>query len=51
MKTKLHSCNVYNMCVDGLGQSHAGSLVGGSASVSLNELRLVNSVGFLSRWP
>ena len=37
MKTKLQSC------AEDLGQSHAGSLVGGSVSVA----RLVDSVGFL----
>ena len=40
MKTKLQSCYI---CAEDLGQSHAGSLVGGSVSVA----RLVDSVGFL----
>ena len=37
----------YNIYVEGLGQSHAGSLVGGSVSMSHYGLRLVDSVGFL----
>jgi hypothetical protein len=44
METKLHNCN---LCAEGLGQSHADSLVGCSVSVSPCEPRLVDSVGFL----
>ena len=40
---KLYNCNIQ---VQGLGQAHAGSLVGGSVSVSLYEPRLVDSVFF-----
>lgn len=44
MKTKLQNCYI---STESLGESHACSLVGGSVSVSLYELRLVDSVGFL----
>jgi hypothetical protein len=44
MKTKLHNCYI---CAEGLGQSHACSLVGGSDSVSPCGPGLVDSVGFL----
>ena len=45
MKTKLYNCDI---CVQGLGQSHAGSLVGGgSVSVSPYGPKLVDSVDFL----
>jgi hypothetical protein len=43
-KAKLHICYI---CAKDLGQSHAFSLVGGSDSMSLFGLRLVDSVGFL----
>lgn len=35
------------MCIEGLGQSHRGFLVGISVSVSPCGLRLIDSVGFL----
>lgn len=41
---KLHNCDMYT---EGLGQSHACSLDGGSVSVSHYDPRLVSSVGFL----
>ena len=44
MKTKLH---IYYICVEGLGLSHACSLVHGSVSVSPYGSRLVEAVGFL----
>jgi hypothetical protein len=44
MKTHLHNCYIY---AEGLGQTHAGSLVGGSVSVSPYRPRLVDSVGFV----
>lgn len=44
MKTKLQNCNIY---AQGLGQSHACSLVGDSDSVSPSGPMLVDYVGFL----
>ena len=44
MKTKLHNCYI---CAEGLGPSHAYSLVCGSVSVNPYGPRLVDSVGFL----
>jgi hypothetical protein len=39
--TKLHNQNIY---AEGLGQTHAGSLVVGSVSTDPHEPRLVDSV-------
>ena len=44
MKTKLHNCY---MCEEGLGQSHACSLLGSSDSVSPYGSMVVDSEGFL----
>lgn len=44
MKTKLCNCNI---CVEGLGQSNAGSLVGGLVSVNHYVPRLIDYVHFL----
>lgn len=44
MKTELHNCYI---CAKGVGQSYAGSVVGGSVFVVPSRLRLANSVGFL----
>ena len=44
METKLHNSTIR---VGGLGQSHASSLVGGTAFISYYGSRLVDSVGFL----
>ena len=44
MTIKLHNCYIY---AEGLGQSHAGSLIDSSVSVSSYEPRLLDSVGFL----
>ena len=43
-KTNLHTCIMYT---DGLGLSHAGSLVVVFISESLFEPRLIGSIGFL----
>ena len=43
-KTKLHNCHIN---AEGLSQSLAGSLAVTSGSVSMNESRFVDSVGFL----
>ena len=43
-RTKLYNCNIYAEC---RGQSHAGSQVDGSNSVSSCEPRLVDSVSSL----
>jgi len=42
VKTKVH------ICVEGLGQSHAYSLVGGSVSLDPYGARLVDCVGFFN---
>ena len=44
MKTQLHICYI---CAEGLGPSHARSLVGSSVSVVPYGTRLVDSLGFL----
>jgi hypothetical protein len=44
MKTKPHN---YYICAEGLGLSHACTLVGRSVSVGNHGSRLVDSVGFL----
>lgn len=44
MKTELHNGNV---CAEGLGQFHVGSLDGGSVFVGCYGPRLVDSIGFL----
>jgi hypothetical protein len=44
MKTKLYNSYI---CAEGLGLSHAGSLVCGSVSVNPYGPRLVDSIGFL----
>ena len=44
MEIKLHNHSIY---AEGLGQTHAGSLVVSSVFVRLYELRLVVSVDFL----